>query len=180
LVSQGSSDIFVAKYESSGNFMWAVSGGGKFTDIGKGLGVDQFGDVYVAGNLYSDTAYFGNIPIYDYGNGNLFLCKFSPNGNIIFAISEGGSQNESIFGLSTDPLGGNYLSGTFNGNAVLGGSVVLTGGVNDVLIAKYDHIGTFRWAIKAGSTGQDVGSTILADQSGFCNVAGQYYGTVTL
>jgi hypothetical protein len=136
----------------------------------------MFGNIYVAGNLLSDTAYFGPFAIYDYGNGNLFLAKYSEGGTPLFAKAEGGSQNESIFGLSTDPLGGNYLTGSLNGNSILGGTLLT--GINDILIAKYDHIGVMRWAVKAGSTGMDVGSTVLADTGGYCNAAGHFYGTV--
>ncbi|HRF19895.1 MAG TPA: SBBP repeat-containing protein, partial [Chitinophagaceae bacterium] len=46
-----SSDIFFAKYDASGNYVYARGLGGTSTDIGNGIAVDGSGNVYVVGEF---------------------------------------------------------------------------------------------------------------------------------
>src|ERR1017187_11012456 len=50
--SVGGSDIFVAKYNSSGALQWAQRAGGTNINTGRRVGVDTNGNVYVAGHVY--------------------------------------------------------------------------------------------------------------------------------
>ena len=66
LTSQGASDIFVVKLDTSGNLQWAVDAGGPGSDHGNALAVDSFGNVFVTGTIDRDnlvdpyTAIFGD------------------------------------------------------------------------------------------------------------------------
>lgn len=57
LTSNGSTDVFVAKLDASGNQVWAMSFGGPGMDWVNGIAVDGSGNVYVVGT-YSDTVNF--------------------------------------------------------------------------------------------------------------------------
>ncbi|MEM8637664.1 MAG: S8 family serine peptidase [Cyanobacteria bacterium P01_G01_bin.54] len=50
-INQGESDIFVAKYDSQGQQLWAQQFGTAGHDIGQGISVDSHGYVYVSGQL---------------------------------------------------------------------------------------------------------------------------------
>src|SRR5690606_8123808 len=55
LTSAGGNDVFVAKYDVDGDYVWARSMGGASADIGYTIAVDvNTGSVYVAG-AFSDT-----------------------------------------------------------------------------------------------------------------------------
>src|SRR3972149_4329281 len=58
LVSAGESDIFVAKYDSSGMLVWAKRAGGTSHDNGRGIAVDSSGNSYVMG-IFIGSATFG-------------------------------------------------------------------------------------------------------------------------
>jgi len=60
LFSVGAVDVFVAKYDSSGNSLWAVQAGGSMNDIANGVSFDSSGNVYVTGSFTSKYSYFGN------------------------------------------------------------------------------------------------------------------------
>ena len=58
LTSAGGSDIFVAKYNSSGALIWAKQAGGSEGESGRDIAVDGSGNSYVTGT-YNGTATFG-------------------------------------------------------------------------------------------------------------------------
>ncbi len=60
LVSSGQSDIFIAKYNTSGLVQWARGAGGSADDQGQGIAVDGAGNVYVTG-YFSGNVSFDNI-----------------------------------------------------------------------------------------------------------------------
>ncbi|MCK9334752.1 MAG: SBBP repeat-containing protein, partial [Candidatus Cloacimonetes bacterium] len=47
--SSGNTDIFVAKIDSNGNWLWAQKAGGSSSDYGYGIAVDSSGNSYVTG-----------------------------------------------------------------------------------------------------------------------------------
>jgi hypothetical protein len=57
--SANKKDILVAKYDSTGNNLWALSAGNKGDDEATGICADNFGNVYVVGDFKSSgfTAY---------------------------------------------------------------------------------------------------------------------------
>ena len=58
LSSAGGSDIFVAKYSSSGSFVWAQKLGGSGDDLGHEITLANDGNVWVTGTSGSDDGSF--------------------------------------------------------------------------------------------------------------------------
>ena len=57
LTSNGDYDAFLAKYDSFGNYLWAVSIGGENSEKANSVAVDDDGNVYLTG-YYEDGCYF--------------------------------------------------------------------------------------------------------------------------
>ena len=51
LSSAGFQDIFIAKYDASGNYVWARQVGSTSEDIGNGIAIDGSGNAYVTGSF---------------------------------------------------------------------------------------------------------------------------------
>jgi hypothetical protein len=53
LTSGGTIDVYLAKYDSAGNFLWAqqAKGTGGYESAGRDICADNKGNVYVAGNF---------------------------------------------------------------------------------------------------------------------------------
>jgi len=124
LTSAGLSDVFVAKYDASGEFLWAKRAGGEGIEYGGAISVDGNDNVYLTGEFTSE-----NITIDDYsiileeGDGNIFYAKLNPDGNVQWTTSFGGS---SIYmgdyscwptGIITDDEGYSYIKG-WHGDSV--------------------------------------------------------------
>ena len=93
LPNKGVNDIFIAKYDSSGNVLWAKSAGGVDADWGHGIISDDTGNTYITGFFKSDSLAFDNIVLNNpnqSGSQAIFLVKFDPSGNVLWAKTIGG------------------------------------------------------------------------------------------
>ncbi len=59
LTNIGAGDIFVVKYDTFGNLLWAKSAGGTAYDRGKSVFADLSGKVFITGEFYSPSIIFG-------------------------------------------------------------------------------------------------------------------------
>ncbi len=178
LTSTGESDIFVAKYDGSGNVLWARSGGGPSFDNGNSIGTDDAGNSYVTGEITA-TSTFGSFMITSAGERDIFVAKYDTGGNVIWARSGGGTSADIGFGIAVDAAGNSFLTGVFSDAATFG-SFTLTGAGGDIFVAKYGGSGNVLWAQSAGGTSQDLGLAIAVDAAGDSYVTGYYVGTAMI
>lgn len=61
LSTNGNSDIFISRLNSSGDFVWANSKGGIKNDKGTSIIMDDSSNAFIAGNFYSPTIWFTNL-----------------------------------------------------------------------------------------------------------------------
>ena len=184
LASTGSTDIFVLKLDSSGNFIWAKGFGGTGTDVGLSIATDLIGNIYTTG-YFAGSADFkpglGSNFLTSNGGYDVFVQKLNPNGNFIWAKGMGGSTFDYGRSISVDSSGNVYLIGDFRGTADFfsgSGAVYLTSrGSSDVFIQKFNTSGIFVWVKQMGGVGTDVGQAITTDSFGNIYSTGYFEGT---
>ncbi len=66
-------DIFVVKYDSSGNVIWAKSIGGTDWDDYGGISTDASGNVFVTGQYSSPSINFGTASLTNTGDDDFLL-----------------------------------------------------------------------------------------------------------
>ncbi|MCK9480975.1 MAG: SBBP repeat-containing protein [Bacteroidia bacterium] len=71
LVCKGMSDVFVAKVDKDGNYLWAISAGGSRQDIPNDIAVDDTGNLYIIGS-YALIANFGTESLISSNFSNIF------------------------------------------------------------------------------------------------------------
>jgi hypothetical protein len=117
LTSNGSSDIFLSKFDSSGNFEWAGAWGGSNFDEGFEVAVDSMGNAFVAGHFYTtvdfDTDPVDEFPVLSNGENDGFLSKFDPTGNFEWVRTIGESKWERARGVAVDGSGNIIITGYF-------------------------------------------------------------------
>jgi hypothetical protein len=176
LASYGNYDIFIAKYDPDGNCLWAKHSGGNSPDAGSGISVDINGNSYIIGT-FAGSAIFETIQLTSYGSNDIFLAKYDPNGNCLWAKHSGGASSDAGNSISIDADGNSYITGYFTGSATFDTTVLNSIGDNDMFIAKYDPNGNCLWIRNAGGTGLAVGSCIVVDANKDTYVAGEFIGT---
>lgn len=176
-------EMFIAKFDPSGNALWAKSAGGMKDDFGNAVSVDAAGNVFAVGNFESDSVSFGNTTLHNSGGSastsDGFVVKFDVNGNVLWAETVGGPYEDFPNSISTDALGNSYVAGTFLNNTIIGSTTLNGTGGYDCFVAKYDASGNVLWATSAGGIGSDYANSISFDAAGNSYVAG-YFESATL
>jgi hypothetical protein len=176
LANAGSADIFIAKYDSSGNIVWAKSFGGANDEGGFGISSDSVGNIYATGYFSSPSITFGSTTLTNVGGNDIFIVKLdATSGNVIWAISDGSTGDDRGIGVKADAYNNVYLTGSFASPTLNFGTTTLTNaGGYDVFIVKYaGATGNRLWAKSAGGVNDengpnanDNGGTITTDPSG--------------
>lgn len=187
LTNNGNYDLYIAKYDNSGNPIWARSFGGTFDDNANAVAIDASGNVYVTGFFISPTMVCGTTTLTNSAAGDIFILKFDSSGNLIWAKNMGDGGTNQGNAIATDGSGNVFITGQYNSTTLTFGTYTLTSnGNDDMFVAKYDGNGNVMWALSAGDNFSDVGNGITCDATGNVFVTGYFksstmaLGTTTL
>jgi hypothetical protein len=188
-LSGKSGEIFIAKYDSDGQLIWAKSAGGDFDDGGgRGLAVDDDSNIYVTGSFW-DEATFGagesNQTVLAGQNLDIFLAKYDTNGKLTWVTTAGGYSHDGGKNVDLDKAGNIYITGNYFDDATFGKGLPNETKLNDenesAFIAKYNRNGNFMWTIAPFSSGTgDISGDIKIDYQGNIVFTGGFFGRITL
>jgi hypothetical protein len=178
-------EMFIAKYDAMGNVLWAKSYGGIYHDRGNALTVDQSNNIYAAGYFRSLNVFFGTSYVVTHGVDDVFLVKFSPSGNPIWAKDYGGFDMDISSNLVYDGNGHLYLSGYYRSASIaFGTDTIYNSGdtcsvsplhfCNDIFVAKYDTSGNELWAMSDGGAHQQYIRAMTLDANGDIMIGGSF------
>jgi len=107
-----SQDIFITKYNTSGNLIWAKNAGNSGYNVATGLTTDTNNNIYISG-AYNNSITFGTQPeLISTGNQDVFLAKYDTAGNAVWSKSNGGIYNDFGFAITNNSLNDIFLTGT--------------------------------------------------------------------
>jgi hypothetical protein len=181
LTSSGQYDVFAAKLDPTGNWLWAVRAGGSNEDNGYGIAVDSTGNAYLTGYFYG-MAYFGPYTLSASGDTSIFAAKLDPAGGWIWAVQAGGLSYDEGYSITLDSTGNAYLTGNVFTPASFGSITLTSSAVNDIFAAKLEWFGDWQWAVSAGVTHNYqnaiiLDSNIAVDTAGNTYLAGGFVGS---
>ena len=173
-----SNNMFLAKYDSSGHVVWAKNFGGG--DIGgdidpESISVDALGNVYVSGVFSSTWVTFGTTTLSNSTGAPMFLVKFSPSGNVVWAKAVQGGAGYYV-SSDIDTMGHIYVTGTFGGTVSFDAISLFSNGSNDMFLAKYDTSGNVIWAKNYGTPDAEYGNNLTTEISGNVFISGFFHG----
>ena len=207
LTSNGHYDVFVAKYDPAGNFLFAFGIGSWGPDWGNSIATDKDGNILVTG-MFVGTVDFDPGPgvtnlsskrwstdIFS-SSEDIFVAKYDPAGNLVFAFSVGDIFQDEAQDITTDVNGNIVITGYFQGSADfdpgpgvinLSNNLAVGSYDKDIFVAKYDPSGhlLFAFRISNGLThpkvtdwwNGDTGYSVSTDRQGNIVVTGFFDGT---
>lgn len=146
LTNSGSTNLFIAKFDTDGNTLWAKKSGGTENDIGYAITTDASGNVIITGGFSSPSISFDTITLYPpesdcspYTCNPGFIAEFDPSGIVIFAtaISSGGDDRS---GIACGAYNDFYVCNDFMDTVfVLGSDTLLRSGsyCGNIFVARY-------------------------------------------
>jgi gliding motility-associated-like protein len=186
LTSAGGADLFISKLDASGNFVWAFRIGGTGGETGEGMVADASGNLYITGS-FSNTVDFdagaGTTNLTSSGSTDIYILKLNSSGVFQWAKKIGGAGNDYGNSITLDPSGNVLLTGLFDNTVDFdpgaGTTNLVSKGLGDIFVTKFDASGSFVWAKSVGgATGTDVGNDIKTDAAGNVYTTGSFGGIV--
>ncbi len=175
--SAGLYDTFTAKVNADGTYAWAIRGGGSGTDIANGVSALPDGSSIITGNFDEGIATFGATSLESAGSWDTFTAKVNADGTYAWAIKGGGTGGDQANGVSALPDGSSIITGTFNGTATFGATILISDpGPIDTFTAKVRADGTYAWAIRGGGSGGAIPYGVSALPDGSSIITGQFSG----
>ncbi len=176
--SNGGSDAFVAKVNTSGNLVYATRLGGSSADYARGIGVDANGNAYVTGDTSSS-----NFPVTSgawdttsNGGSDAFVAKVNTSGStVLYSTYLGGRGMDEAYGIAIDATGDAYVTGwTSSDNfPVTSGAWDTTFSVIDAFVAKLNAIGSaLVYSTYLGGSDYECARGIGVDANGNAYVTG--------
>lgn len=179
LVSSGSADIFVAKYDTEGNEIWGISMGGSDYDTVSNISTDTEGNVIVAGDYYKDITIGTDVLQHSgqEGTSDIFIAKCDIAGAVVWSKSLQGELKDTCSGIATDALGNIHITGSLLSETLqIEGITLLSNatGYRQLYIAQFNPDGVPGWTENAGMQGNNHSAEILIDDEQNIVVAGFY------
>jgi hypothetical protein len=168
----------LAKYNAQGGILWARRVGS--SGYAATLATDSAGNSYVGGS-FPGTSLFDGATLFSAGQNDLYLAKFDPNGNFIWARRGGGTNMDWALDVALEADGTNFLmAGAFYGASTTIGSSTFNSGMNfgnQIFVTKWTTAGTYVWGKAATGVNIRQNSTVTSDSLGNVYWAGAFVGT---
>ena len=142
----GSTELLIAKYNSSGVLQWDRTLGGTGAEYGQGVAIDSADNIIVTGFTQSDGA----------GSNDVLIAKYNSSGVLQWDRTLGGTGNDRAYEVAVDSSDNIIVTGYTDSDGA---------GGNDVLIAKYNSSGVLQWQRTLGGTGADIGQGVAIDSA---------------
>jgi hypothetical protein len=167
LSNGGAKNIFLAKFDTNGNVLWAKSAVGAGNDQSNSVSADGIGNAYITGFYTSSLLTFGTNTITNAGVKNMFLAKYDTNGNLLWVKNSVDSDNPLGYSVSSTSLAV-FITGCMNSSVTLGTYSISTSfpDPDPSFVAEYDVNGNVLFA-QAFKSGGDDWLTVSADK--YCN-----------
>lgn len=164
LSSNGSSDVFLAKFSNAGQCQWARSFGGTASDFGISLDLSNTGMIYTSGYFLGTIFFNINTSLTSIGSTDIFVAKHNPNGSLIWAKKAGSTGSDGVQEISVDNNNEAHLCGYFTGSMVFDANNYINSvSQTDAFFAAYDSLGICQYAESIIGSGSNEATSIFSN-----------------
>jgi hypothetical protein len=171
-------DIFVAKLNSQGNFIWAKRIGPNSTTQTNNVVCDKWGNIYVTGT-YSGWGSPDSVEHVPLTTPGVFIAKYDPNGAFIW-LKEIPVTNyfEERKRLAVDTFGNIYYAGAFKDSFTIDNVKLFSTAHRDAFLLKLNTNGNLVWARSIGGKYDDGIANIAVDANANIYMSGYFSDTL--
>jgi hypothetical protein len=165
---------YLAKYDSTGQFMWGHNLGGVTINAACS---DHHGNYYLSGfyNSASDSLGLGIVAyaLAAPSNNTILIAKYDSTDHLQWVANNTSGGSAVIVSMTADDNGNVYVSGQLNGTVIFQpGNLSYTTSATDGFVAKYDNTGTMLWKRVIHGYDGDNGTGVCLDASNNVIVTG--------
>ncbi len=182
--SNQSFDIFLAAFDSNGNYLWSKSFGGVGGDTSSSIAIDSKNNVLLAGTFFRVADFDpsnGIANLFSGRNSNTFIAKYDTNGNYVWAKSFNCASSDvtAKTSITLDINDYLYLTGQLEGYTDFDPSAQQAymnsygSSFGNIFLAKYDPNGKYIW-VKGIDYGNSEATSITLDTDNQILVTGYY------
>ena len=165
----GSSDIFLTKWDTDGNKEWTQMRGTDEDEYVYSSAVDSNGNIFVTGETEGAFEGFTNA-----GGSDIFLTKWDTDGTEAWTKQWGTAEYDYGSSIAVDNLGNifvtGYTEGALDGNTNMGRA--------DLFLTKWDTDGTKVWTQQWGTAEYDYINSVVVDNNNNIFVTGDTSGNL--
>lgn len=168
-------NIFLAKYDVDGNYLWVKKIGNSPTFIKRNIAIDSANNVYIDGTFSGTTDFDPNAGVFnlDSSTGVFFFAKYDTNGNFVYANNIGATINSLLINNNNELV----LSGIFSGTSDFDPSTTIASLISpsiNAFLSKYSPSGSYVFAKQIGNKQSNrFISYVATDQTGAIYRVGQ-------
>ena len=167
---------FLASYDKSGNFRWAIHLVQEYLTMRDRIVIDRNSNVIATGKIHPEPPYVG----FDFDpsnntatvSGDAYLVKYSKQGSLVWLITLPSCETPQVTIGSNDDI---YVDANYTGTANFGNGVTLTSSRQSRFVAKFDRNGNALWAISLEGPARKLGPPGLFSQMVFDNAKNFYF-----
>ena len=167
--NNNSTDVFILKLNSLGDYLWAKTFGGNGADSEKSIITDYDGNVYITGS-FKNTVIFDTEedPKTSKGENDIFVTKINSDGTYGWTVTLGGEGEDVGNAITMDNNEDFYIAATYN----------RFGAESDILIVKINSEGDIIWETNIGDEQGDVMGLSITALNENLYVTGSFWGSV--
>ena len=155
-------DVFIAKFDSAGNVVWAERYGGPGEDEAYAIEIAHGGDIFTSGRYGIGGITMSGTTLTDSLN---YFAKFDNNGSLLWAKNLPHSM--FVSDMTADAQENVYLTGGITANTTIGLSFLIDSGLdNNFFVAKYSGMGDALWGRSVIDTVDGDGFSVSLDPFG--------------
>lgn len=173
IAAVGTTDSFILKLNSAGEYQWVKQIGGVGATVNAYLKLDNLENLILAGS-FSGTVDFdpgvATANLTSAGGTDVFIAKLDSDGNLIWSKKVGGTGNDSSFShfnLGIDSSDSILVSGYFRNTVDFdpgpGTANLSSVGSDHMFVLKLDTDGDYVWAKAFGDTSDDLAPLLVLD-----------------
>ncbi|MEO8147031.1 MAG: gliding motility-associated C-terminal domain-containing protein [Bacteroidia bacterium] len=182
--SFGLRDILIAKYDATGNLLWAQQAGGSNNDQVNSISVDNAGNIAITGT-FTGVATFGSNtltstinPATAIQSADIFITKLNTSGTFLWSKNGNAVNDDKGVDVAFDQTGAVYLYAQFSDTLTF--DVTHNNNINNaVCLIKFDSSGNEVWFKKFVGTSTEP-TSIAVDASNHIIAVGNFTGTLNV